>query len=232
MGYLSNYLDRKPLVRVVSSHHMPFNPEYSASALKYRYVIMLRKPVERALSVYRYEVIQPAVSLGSKMAKSLSMQEYFKWRMQEDSPPVIRSFFTRVLASYSNPGHEPGEQDYDAALSRSRLENVFVGFVERFDESMVLFESGLKDEFPELDLTYIKQNQNSHPGGDSLGVLQQELGEELFSRLQYANQMDQRLYDQVLTEFESRTASIPGFGERVDKFRTRCADLNSRKYFG
>ena len=227
MRYVEKYLTLKAYVMAVSSHHMPFDPGYESQRFRYWHIIMLRDPIARCASVYQYEKIQPPVSLGARMAKKHDMRGYFHWRMQDDAPVVIRNFQTRYLAGRKHPARKLQDLDFDTARIRARLPNVLVGFVERFDESMVLFESILREHFQKLDLAYVKQNQNHARPEDSIAYLREALGEALFLRLNAENALDLRLYEALAAEFETYIGGIGGFHQRVAGFKNRCATLHA-----
>lgn len=227
MDYVEQYLARRNHVAVLSSHHMPFDPEFRSGSFPYWHIIMLRHPIARTVSVYQFEKTQPAVSLGARMAKKLDMCGYFEWRMQDDTPVTIRNFHSRYLAGRKHPECKLQGQDFDRAIMRARLPNVLVGFVERFDESMVLFESILQGYFQKLDLAYVKQNQNHSRPEDSIAYLREELGEPLFLKLNENNNLDLCLYEVLAAEFETRIGKIGDFQQRLAAFKDRCALLHA-----
>jgi len=226
MRYVENYLALRGYVMALSSHHMPFDPGFESRRFRYWHIIMLREPIVRCASVYQYEKIQPPVSLGARMAKKLDMRGYFEWRMQDQTPVTIKNYFTRYFSGIKNPARRLQQQDYDAALTRAAAGNVLVGTVERFDESMVLFENMLQDYFKDLDMAYLRQNQNSTRPTDALTYLREQLGEALFSELLDKNAFDTRLYERLTADFEMRISKISDFQQRLAAFRQRCSLLN------
>ena len=227
MRYIEKYLALRLYVMAVSSHHMPFDPTFESRRFRYWHIIMLRDPIARCASVYQYEKIQPLVSLGARMAKKLDMRGYFQWRISDDAPVVIRNFQTRYLAGRKHPARKLQDPDFDTALMRARLPNVLIGFVERFDESMVLFESILREHFRKLDLAHVKQNQNHARPEDSIAYLREELGETLFLKLNAENALDLRLYETLAADFEARIGEISDFQQRLAGFKNRCAPLHA-----
>jgi len=103
VSYLDGFLNKHPVTKVISSHHMPFMPEHERP---YWWLVLLREPISRVRSVYKFEVEQPESSLGSKMAKKMDFSEYIKWRMQDDVPAVIKNFYVRYLCNITNPAKE------------------------------------------------------------------------------------------------------------------------------
>jgi len=108
------------------------------------------------------------------------------------------------------------------------LKNVeMLGFVDRFDESMVLFESFLKEYFPDLDMAYIPQNVNQgfQPIEKGLEILKDGLGGDLYHAFVNCNKNDLALYETARSNFEERIDSFPNFESKLKKFRDRCSAL-------
>lgn len=224
-GYLEKYLALRGYIKAVSSHHMPFDPGYESQRFVYWHIIMLRDPIARSASVYEYEKIQPPVTLGAKKTKELGMQGYFEWRMSVQSPVTIKNYFTRYLSGTRNPKRRLQNHDLDKALERAAAMNVLIGIVERFDESMVLFENELQNHINELNMEYIKQNQNISKPVDSLRYLREQLGDNLFSDLLDKNAFDIQIYQTLSEDFDSRIKKIDNFQQRLTEFKQRCTRL-------
>lgn len=224
--YLRRYLDEHKHKIAISSHHMPFYPESLYSGYKFMHIAMLRHPIIRAASVYQYELKQPEVSLGAKMAKQLDMRGYFEWRMRDEVPASIRNFHVRYLAGIRNPARKLHATDFDLALERAARDNVLIGCVEKFDESMVFLEKNLLPSFPGINLAYVKQNQNHAQPEDYVEHLRQELGMGLFERLMHENALDIQLYELLSHKFEARFEEIANHKQLLDTFQARCTELH------
>ena len=102
--------------------------------------------------------------------------------------------------------------------------------MERYDETMVLFEQTLAEAFPGIDLAYIPQNvssENESEAGDEESAVEQVL--ESLGRLQKTvidrNCYDLALYEIAREHFESRLSSIDRLDEKLADFRDRCQFL-------
>lgn len=225
--YLDEFLYARPEIFALSSHHMPFEPEHSKH---YWWLVLLREPLRRVRSVYDFEVKQrPIASLGSKMAKKLNLSEYINWRIQSDVPTVIKNFHVRYLSNATNPSIKVDEVYLEKALQRLSLNNVLVGTVEHFDESMVLFEDSLRKVFPGVDLSYVRQNVGRHKLGDPLDFLD-HINPDVRELLIVNNQLDMKLYDMVSAEQSALTKNFPDFEKRLDDFKKRCLSLAVKRY--
>lgn len=222
LGYLDNFLYEHPEITALSSHHMPFFPEHGKA---YSWLVLLREPLRRARSVYDFEVKQkPSVSLGSKMAKKMSLSDYITWRMRDDVPPVIKNYHVRYLNGITNPAKSINEGHFDKAFQSLWLDNVVFGVVERFDESMVVFEEHLKYDFPEIDLSYVRQNSSVNREEKPLAFLD-KLTDEARELLVDNNQWDMKLYDIVSSKQEKVFSKIQGFSDKLENFQARCRGL-------
>lgn len=100
-----------------------------------------------------------------------------------------------------------------------------MGIVERFDESMVLFEHTLRQEFPNIDLAYIRLNENSRKLETPIQYLEKKLGENLFAMLRDENVYDERIYSIIDQDLTNRIRQIPDFDKRLIAFKKRCTEL-------
>ncbi|MFO7990227.1 MAG: hypothetical protein R6U16_12150, partial [Desulfotignum sp.] len=101
--------------------------------------------------------------------------------------------------------------------------------VNRFDESMVLFEENLRSYFPKIDLSYKTQNINQKPDEtieQRIGKLKNEIGGNNFKSLVEHNQFDLSLYGYALRRFDNRLKKIPDFDAKLNEFKLRCERHN------
>ena len=224
--YLMQFLSEHPNLKALSSHWLPLPPNAAADFESAVPVAMLRDPIDRIASVYRFERRQEVEHPGTDRARRGDLSEYVQWRLSPKVGPVIRNFQARMLS-----GTYPGpDDDGQLELARQRLNSqIRFGLVHRYDESMCLLEHELQSDFPGLDLAY--QRQNVSDPADGRGVEERrdsvfrELGEELSSEVMAANSRDQRLFAEACDSFESRWAALPNREERLLRFRERCQSI-------
>jgi hypothetical protein len=140
-NYLVNYLYDNENIKALSSHHIWFKLQ-PVDSIQLIPVYFLRHPIERIMSVYNFEKIQPESTPGSIMAKKLDFIGYVKWRLEDEVSPVIRDFQTRYIAGTMSID-SLNEKIFEDAENEV-LKNPFVGIVDRFDESMAIFEKEFK----------------------------------------------------------------------------------------
>ena len=197
-------------------------------------VYLLRHPLLRIRSVYDFERKQDAQTPGALAAKRMTFGEYVEWRMRPKVAPTIRNFQSRYLSGRLPPRYEKcADLDY-FELAMQTLEQVpCMGIVENYDESMVLFEQQLGNDFPDIDLAHTPQNVSGNglsklDHDERISRLMAELG-SLQGRVLEANSFDLALYEAARHRFFKRLDAIDGFPDRLHRFRKRCATLPGNK---
>lgn len=226
--YLGPFLLHHPELKALSSHHLKF-PLPVLDDVRLFPVVLLRHPIDRVGSVYAFEHKQASDSLGARMAKKMTFNEYVQWRMQPDAPITIRNFQTsRCLDVPDNIKtfitRRLVETDYLAA--KNQIESMgLLGVVDMYDESMVLFEEYLKPYFSTIDLSYVRQNIS---GGrkrslvDRVRSVFNELDFDVINSMLQHNHFDLTLYLEARNVVESRCAELDDFKKKLSHFRTRC----------
>lgn len=225
-GYLERYLIENDGLKAISSHHvLPPYPENNAFNIIPAF--LLRHPIDRIGSVYEFEKKQDATTPGAIHAKKYSLEEYVIWRMRPDVGATIRSFQVR----YCSGGIKRAvidQSDFDKAVTS--LQNTpLVGIVEKYDESMVIYEEALKPYFPEIDLAYIPQNMGERRKvaiEDRIEKVTNQLTNETSKLLLANNQYEIALYDYATELFAKRKQTIPDFDTKLENFSQRCNELS------
>lgn len=223
--YLEKYLNEHTSVKAFSSHSIHFKPQNTES-LTLHNVYMLRHPIERIKSVFSFEKKQePITTKGAKKAKELSFEEYISWYMQADSPATIRETQT-IFLSGDGPAPSQIENKHTLALQTLSNEPNLIGVVDRYDESMVVFEEKLKPFFSTIDLSYIRRNVTD----TDLKSSAESKAEKLLSQLSVKtresviehNQYDLELYKKANTILDIEKSKIPNFENKLQQFTDRC----------
>ncbi len=223
-NFLKHYLTENTNVKAFSSHSAYHKPE-NFDHVKLHPVYFLRHPIERIRSVYSFENKQPAKdSLGAKKAKELNFQEYVAWRMQDDVPTTIRNLQTIFLAG---DGHQSNDMKKKFELALKNLNHShLIGVVDRYDESMVVFEEYLKQFFPNIDLSYIRRNvtdTNIHASvEEKVEKLLQKLDKPLQNLVKEKNAFDLELYEKANILLNEKIDKIEDFDKKLNDFKERC----------
>jgi len=205
--YLESYLKKNQEIKALSSHHLPL-PLNSISGIDARIVIMLRHPIVRVASVYRFEHIQNAKTPGAIAAKKYDFSDYVKWRLDE-RPVTISNFFVNYCSSLSP----------DKTLLSRRLEIAWenlkhftlAGIVEEFDSSMLLLKSRLRDVYPDFHVSRVHKNRTVHidnTHAEKMRFIENELGSAGFQRLMDSNTYDNELYKRALKKLNYDLMSV------------------------
>ncbi|TYP00072.1 hypothetical protein EDC39_101232 [Geothermobacter ehrlichii] len=224
--YLGPYIVKNRKIVAISSHHivlpLPSLPGVNIELLK-----MFRHPLARVLSVYSFEKRQKEQTLGAKVAQSSSFREYLAWRLSKDSPGVIRNFHVRRLLPGLMRNKEISDQEFNMAIET--LEGMkYFGLVEEFDDSMILFETRLREYFPDLDFAYKAQNVGRglpKEIDEDVSRLRAMAGEELYARLVEANRFDLELYRLARDRFSCFLNGLFELDKKRADFRRRCLAL-------
>jgi len=225
--YLAPYINEHPYIHAVSSHHLKLPlPELEDTLLFH--LMMFRHPIERVSSVYNYERKQVNSSTpGSIHARKLNLKDYILWRMEPGVGYTIRNFHIVHSISPRKANRKPvSEEELQMAVKAVKA-TPLLGLVERFDESMVLFEETLRCYFPSIDLSYKIQNINQDKKvsrEERIAKLRSEVGDETFQLLLDENEKDLKLYECVLEEFHKRIMNTPDMSSKLKDFQARCAD--------
>lgn len=224
--YLGPYLHSNAALRALSSHHVQF-PLPEDEAYELLPLFLLRHPVDRALSVYAFERRQEAFTPGAVKAKEVDFADYIRWRLDEEVAPTVRNFHCSHITS---SGKQPIDRPlYETALAQL-IASPLVGTVERYDESMVLFESSLSAHFPDIDLAYIRQNTTQDREASlktRIASVETQLGDTLYEAFIAANAWDLKLYEDANAILTERLGGLPGVAQKLAAFQSRCRLLES-----
>jgi hypothetical protein len=189
---------------------LPSMPEFSPQV-----VLLLRNPLERSRSVYNFERSQVDTNTpGNQKARELPFDQYVKWRLEPGTGPVIRNFHTR----YCSGDYFGKDIERQFEQAKKNLDSIpMVGFVHRYAESIVLFEEGLRDAFPDIDLSWRVQNSSQNEQlsqHDRLQIIEEELG-NIFLELTDANKYDIMLLQYAEEKFERELSKILDIDARI-----------------
>ena len=224
-SFLGSYIKSHQELSAISSHHVSL-PLPISEKFHILPIIALRHPIDRALSVYEFERRQESDTPGAIQAKKLSLADYIRWRMQPDVRPTIRNFHCSFCTNHFDS--EIGEQQYlDSVALLTRTPLLII--VERYNESMLLLEHHLEQYFPQIDLSYIRQNVT--PGREGsvqqrIEALYDELGPELTVEFREKNHWDVKLYEDAQAIFNERLGSLGRFDSLLENLESRCRLLS------
>jgi hypothetical protein len=224
MSGLEKLLAENPGVRAASSHGMPFDPAQQPP-FGCIWILMLRDPLDRVGSMYTFHANQsPTCNRGACLANEGSISDYVRWGLSSEAGIEIRNFQTRYVAGARRRSIPVRQKHLEKAFDALLHESVIYGLVERFDESMVLFEERLRPVFPGIDLSYVIRNRGRRGSLEERKTkLRRALGDDMYKRLTFSNGFDIELHKRLLASHNRMTDGVVDFDAKLAEFRARCA---------
>lgn len=205
-----SFLKGSKNVRALSSHTLRL-PEPFSGDMRLVPLVLLRHPILRAASVYKYDRSLDGQTKRQQVAMQSSFAEYTRWVVTSGGAPIINNFQTLYLSGdqirFDDPTLARAERG-TFLRATTTLEGLYAfGIVERFSESLALFEHHLKRVFPTIAWREVRENVGA-PGLTSLEEIKDELGDDLYARLEAHNAYDLALYDRANKLFDHHREAI------------------------
>jgi len=229
LNEICRILKGKNSIKTISSHQIRY-PIPENAEFNFIPILFLRHPIDRAFSIYYFKRKEMDDSIGSIKARSMNLREFIKWNLDFKGYMPMKNFQVLFLSDKTTR-EEVDEKDLGIAINRMKS-SLIIGIVDRMDESLVIAENFLKQEFPEINLAYVKQNVSKEREGTMVERLKQseeELGTDLMERLGKWNKLDMKLYHSTNEELDKRKEKIQNFDRKMQDFKKRCIDLNITK---
>lgn len=146
---------------VAYSTHTALGPVPKIPGLTILTVLMLRDPLARIRSAYRFEARQDADTWGAQLARENDFEGYVTQRLARAGDRQCRNFQTQRLASMVpslDPGFDPG-LDPELERAQAALDTISVlGLVEAFDGMTERLNSVLAPHFPGFHAQAVQAN--------------------------------------------------------------------------
>lgn len=189
----------------ITSHTLEF-PRIQAN--DYLFVEFVREPLSRIKSAYNFQI-----KVGD-IKPNLLFNEYVK----QSIGTTRDNFMSRRLSTQSN---SQSIWSLDKNIIELNQANLFVGLVEKFDESLVLLEELLLKSYDlKLDLSYPKA-QNKSIKNDLVGN-KYSISEDVLNKV---TQKDFLLYDRVRKDIDAKISLTVNFNKKHAEFKERCLNL-------
>ena len=168
---VKTWILNNPEAIAFSSHTMT-GPIPKISNINIISIIMLRNPIRRIISAYKFERNQQVDNWGANLAKKVNFEEYVVTRLLRDGDTQCRNFQSERLATMTLTQAHQKERAI-AALDNFSL----VGIVEEFNNSLILLESILQDQFSDFKVQLTHTNRSNDLEIDFSPALNQLLHE-------------------------------------------------------
>ena len=179
---VENWIREMPDAIAFSSHTM-VGPIPQVDGVRIVPLMLLRDPIERIKSAYRFERTQVADTWGAQLAKEHDFEGYVRARLARYGDRQCRNFQTARLASLIPA---PGTELERAKGALQAL--TVVGRVEAFGEAMVRLAADLARAYPSFAYAAVKANT-------SAGKEPVEVPEGFATALADANELDYAMLD-------------------------------------
>lgn len=149
---VENWIQQTPNMVAYSSHTM-MGPPPEIEGTKIISFALLRDPIERIKSAYRFERQQRADTWGARLAKQHDFESYVRARLDRSGDRQCRNFQTHRLASLA-----PGEGTELERAKKGIRALTLVGQVDEFDSAMASLQNSLKPSFPNFVVRHVRAN--------------------------------------------------------------------------
>lgn len=170
---------------VAYSSHTMVGPLPQVDGVRIVPIVLLRDPVERIKSAYRFERKQQADTWGAQLAKQHDLEGYVHARLARPNDRQCRNFQTARLASMC-PGDAPELDRALQAMDNLRDTGV-IGRVEAFDNALTQLATRLHDSYPDFTWESTKANVSQSGGAE-------DMPDDLKELLEESNQDDAMLF--------------------------------------
>jgi len=155
---------------VAYSSHTMLGPIPQVAGVQVISLMLLRDPIERIKSAYRFERTQNADTWGAQLAKEHDFEGYVRARLARPGDRQCRNFQTYRLASLV-PGEGPELERAKQAMEALTV----VGRVEAFDEAMGRLAEAVRQRFPKFSFSGDWRNRSNGPAFDPSAQVHGEL---------------------------------------------------------
>jgi len=151
---VTEWIQDNPEAIAFSSHTM-MGPIPKIDGVNIISILMLRHPVKRIVSAYKFERMQNSDNWGAQMAKQLSFEEYVVTRLRKQGDTQCRNFQTERLATLT----QSSETKIQRAIASLKDISIF-GIVEDFQEALARVEASVKEAFPDFKSNITHSNRS------------------------------------------------------------------------
>ena len=152
---IKDWIVENPDASVFSSHTMS-GPLPHIDGVRILPVMILRDPIARIKSAYKFERQQVSDSLGARLAKKHDLENYVLARLKIENDRQCRNFHMSVLASFTTGSSSELDR---AKKSVTMLKSLgVIGFVENFEEFVENLASQILPIWPDFTWKNTRSN--------------------------------------------------------------------------
>lgn len=187
-------------------------------------LVILRHPVDRAISVFEHQRRQ--IGVVPTDSKFTTLSRWLEWTITNE-PSSVCDTQTVFLADGGTYYQAPDR------LALTRAVDVlgglpFCGVVNHYTESMVVLENMVRCWRPGFDAAFFPQNVSvgRHVSLEGrLEAIKREIGQSLFDHLWVNNVYDLELFDLAVSKLFNAVGAIDQAALQLQELRVRCNAL-------
>jgi hypothetical protein len=194
--HLADFIEDHPQALAISSHHACLD---TPQGVNYQTIssILLRQPLARIESIYKFEHKQQADTIGAIKAKELGFKDYVLWRLAK-TPNMFCNYQTHYCSrtKQADVNQRPTPESLKTAV-RNLKNCAIVGTVERYEDFLEIANHQLRQFYPDITLNYSFLNRTAPIVSQTAQIrenLVTKLGQDLVVELETKNQLDYKLY--------------------------------------
>lgn len=198
--------------------HMPYGLHKHTPHKKFRYISILRDPIDRVISQYYYIKKNSYNPLHKKVhLEGMSIGDFVSSGVAVGMNNGHCRFLNGDLDEYKFNACD--EQLLSSVKSNISQHFLWVGLTERFDESILLLANLLGWSKPPY---YIRENiSKSRKPRSSISIDEIEM-------IKNYNELDIQLYEFANALLDEKISSIPAFEEELEKFKFENLKIQKR----
>lgn len=152
---VEEWIRETPEAIAYSSHTM-MGPIPQIEGVRVISFMLLRDPIARIKSAYRFERTQQADTWGARLAKECDFSDYVLTRSERSGDRQCRNFQTYRMASLC----PEGETELDSAIL-GMLKLSLIGLVDEFAQAMLMLKLIVSDCYPDFNISAIHHNAST-----------------------------------------------------------------------
>ncbi len=214
--------------KAITSHCAPL-PDADSQWAQF-HLTLLRDPIDRLYSMYRFERRRKVDGPARASAKQRCFKGYCEWWLKIPDP-IISNWQARCCTPQQRLAGAGGSRaasgwGVDLEEARAAITSCgYVGTVEDFDKSMLLFECGMQQHGYSFDAAY--RRLNVAPDGpanedDMRDYFVDLLGRSIYERLLEINALDYELIEIARQLVRTRFSMLEDGETKLRDFRARC----------
>ena len=199
-------------VKAISSHHVRL-PVPNDQSITYLPVTFIRRPEIRIRSVWRFQRSRDDQHPETLLAKSHPFKDWIQYYLKSRNG----AFLTNPQALLYAFRYDERTRVNNPEIRERAFENVervpFVGIVERFVDSLKIFEALYQENIPNFkvnDIPWLNATSDNLDPQKEMEEIEDILGRGLLENLREHNRIDIELYETCIRKFDKLKADDKG----------------------